>query len=98
MFPRLKRFSGNLGLQFHTVDLYDNVPIHWICQKGAEEEDGENKGGDKEEERENVQKAIFDDIGTTMCELERQGLLQLAEREVRLCQEVSAGPTFIVCI
>ena len=33
-----------------------------------------------------------------MCELELQGVLQLALWEIRACQELSAGPTFLVSV
>ena len=65
VFPKLRHYCQSLGLQFHVVDLYRDIPV-----------DSSNGGA--------------------MYELERQGVLRLALEEIKLCQQVSAGPSFVV--
>lgn len=102
MFPRLRSFSRSLGLQFHVVDLYCSLPPGWLCQvvKGGGEEDEEEEGEEVDEEvagRKTLEPSAKECGGSTvMCGLEMRGVLQLALQEIRTCQDMSAGPTFIV--
>lgn len=79
VFPDLKQFCQSLGLQFHVVDLYDNIPTSWAR--------GEVQGRGEEEARES----------RVLRDVDLQETLQLALWEIRMCQDVSAGPTFVVC-
>ena len=62
-------------------------------ERGREVEEPEEVGG-----RENMPGSQVTRGGgnAAMCELELQGVLQLALREIRTCQDMSAGPTFMV--
>ena len=104
MFPHLRSFSRSLGLQLHVVDLYQNLPSGWLPAPTSREE-GEGNGDNKkkaEEAKENVEENMQEVEGggeggsEAMCALELRGLFNLALKEIRACQDMSAGPTFIV--
>ena len=111
VFPLLRSLSLSLGLQLHIVDLYDNLPSGWL-PPGASREEGEEEERDGEGEREGeIPTGLAMEGGEqggggggggggseVMCGLELRGLFQLALSEIRTCQDVSAGPTFIVSI
>lgn len=65
VLPCLRKHCQSLGLQFHAVDLYVDVPLKPECT-------------------------------SAMYKLERSGVLQLALKEIKLCQCISAGPSFVV--
>ena len=104
MFPHLRWFSRSLGLQFHVVDLYHSLPAGWLSQQETEGDSGESeegggegrKGGDVEGESKCG--LSVENIGGSadMCGLELQSVFQLALREIQACQDMSAGPTFVV--
>ena len=103
VFPQLKSFSRSLGLQFHVVDLYHSLPASWLChetkgdsKEGEEDEEGNGSGGEGAEDNNHGLVADRGGKGVVMCGLELRGVLQLALREIRTCQNTSAGPTFIV--
>ena len=105
MFSHLRQFSLSLGLQFHIVDIYHSLPATWLCQETeADNEEEEERGDDIEGEevgggssRLSVEESSRNSGGIDlMCELELQGVLQLALREIQVCQDMSAGPTFVV--
>ena len=104
MFSHLRQFSHSLGLQFHIVDIYHSLPASWLCQEtGADNEGEEEERGDDIEGEEvggGSGRLSMEESGgnsANMCELELQGVLKLALREIQVCQDMSAGPTFVVC-
>ena len=101
--PHLRSFSRSLGLQLHVVDLYDNLPAGWlppVASRGEVEEQEGEREGEREGENQTGQE-MEGGVGggsEVMCGLELRGLFQLALSEIRTCQDMSAGPTFIVSI
>ena len=106
MFPHLRWFSRSLGLQFHVVDLYHSLPAGWLSQQETEGNSGESEEGGEEGKKGGEVGGgskcglPVEDIGGSadMCGLELRGVLQLALREIQACQDMSAGPTFVVGI
>lgn len=104
VFSHLREFSQSLGLQFHIVDIYHSLPASWLCQETrADNEEEEEKGDCIEGEevgggssRLSVEESSRNGGIPLMCELELQGVLQLALKEIQVCQDMSAGPTFVV--
>ena len=104
MFPHLRWFSRSLGLQFHVVDLYHSLPAGWVSQRTREDGgEGEEEGGEEGRKGGGVGGGskcglTLEDCGGSadMCGLEQRGVLQLALREIQACQDMSAGPTFVV--
>ncbi|CAI8027083.1 NACHT and WD repeat domain-containing protein 2 [Geodia barretti] len=100
VFPHLRSFSRSLGLQLHVVDLYDNLPAGWlppVASRGEVEEQEGEREGEREGENQTGQE-MEGGVGggsEVMCGLELRGLFQLALSEIRTCQDMSAGPTFI---
>ena len=105
MFPHLRSFSRSLGLQLHVVDLYRDLPSVWL-PAGPSREEGRGEGGEEERggkgEAEGEQEEEEGGGGgrgsEVMCGLELRGLFQLALKEIHICQDMSAGPGFIVSI
>ena len=103
MFSHLRRLSHSLGLQFHIVDIYHSLPASWLCQEAEADNEGEKEERGDDIEGEEVgggssRLSVEESGGNSadMCELELQGVLQLALREIQVCQDMSAGPTFVV--
>ena len=87
VFPALHSHSKSLGLQFYAVDMYAALPSHLCCPtNGVRTESGGPKD-DKEAEEDG-----------TLYHLERMGVLRLAPKEIKLCQQLSAGPNFVVSV
>ena len=87
------------------MDLYHSLPAGWLGREaggGSEEveENGEGGGGGGEgiegEEVRGGSAVEEGSVSAAMCGLELHGVLQLALREIRVCQDMSAGPTFVV--
>ena len=83
VIPELRQFCQTLGLQFHAVDLFRSLPRGLPCTTSSSSSEGEG-----EREGEGGDRLLY--------LLELQGALQLALKEIKLCQRVSAGPTFVV--
>ena len=101
VFPLLRSFSRSLGLQFHVVDLYHNPPAGWLppdTSREEGEEEGEEQNEEGEGKGENLPDLAVERGSEVMCGLELRCLFQLALSEIRICQEMSAGPTFIVSL
>lgn len=107
VFSHLRWFCHRLGLQFHMVDLYHSLPASWLHQETGEDNEEEEEGGgggdgtDGEEIGQgsstlSVQESCRKDGSAIMCELELQGVIQLALREIQVSQNMSVGPTFVV--
>ena len=101
MFPHLRSFSRGLGLQLHVVDLYNPLPAGWLGHDteggGEEEEEREGEVGEEVTGEIKLEPSATECGGSViMCGLEMRGVLQLALQEICKCQDMSAGPTFIV--
>ncbi len=80
VYPQVRQLCQSLSLQCVIVDLFQAVPVT-IATPTSE-------------------KSVTPPLQTTsdemMYKLEAKGLLEMARDEIKLCQEVSVGPTFVV--
>lgn len=79
-YPKLRLYCQSLGLQLVMVDLFKNVPVSICC--------GKEQSPPSEVEDVSSDRLIYG--------LESTGLLEMAKREINLCQNMSPGPCFVV--
>lgn len=87
--PTLRRYCQRNALQFHAVDLHHGVTRAADSSSRPTGEDVNEDEGEEEAKGEEDEEGL-------LFELEREGALELGLREIQLCLEVSAGPSFIV--
>ena len=94
VFPCLRSHCASLGLQFYGVDLFRSLPSSLarsrrrVSSVDKRVSRSGSTGSDKDY-------TTLQEDGT-LYQLERMGVFKLVPREIELCQNLSAGPNFVV--